>query len=183
MNEKDLIKEIQQNPEKFEILFNKHYQLIFNYTFKRTADFDNSRDIVSEVFLKAFLNIRKFKWKGISIVHWLYRIATNEINHYYRSKKYKPWLLNRTYDGVPFKYDTSYLSEEKASAELEMEKHQQFIKVQVKLKKLPLKYQEVITMKYFEQLKIKEIASVLNKKEGTVKSLLSRGLRKLRNEV
>jgi RNA polymerase sigma-70 factor (ECF subfamily) len=50
------------------------------------------------------------------------------------------------------------------------------------LKTLPLKYQEVIALKYFEGKENKEIAEILNINEGTLKSLLSRGLEKLRKK-
>ena len=46
---------------------------------------------------------------------------------------------------------------------------------------MPVKYQEVIALKYFEEKSIKEISEILGKKEGTIKSLISRGLQKLRD--
>jgi RNA polymerase sigma-70 factor (ECF subfamily) len=48
---------------------------------------------------------------------------------------------------------------------------------------LDLKYQEVIALRFFEEKSIQQISAILNKKEGTVKSLLSRGLKKLRTAV
>lgn len=75
------------------------------------------------------------------------------------------------------------LEEEKSNAELELERHKQFKKVQKAVKELPLKYQEVISLKYFERLKIKKISTVLNKKEGTIKSLLSRGIAQLKQKL
>ena len=50
------------------------------------------------------------------------------------------------------------------------------------IKTLPTKYQEVIALRYFEGKQNKEIAEILNIKEGTLKSLLSRGLEKLREK-
>ena len=67
-----------------------------------------------------------------------------------------------------------------AEAYDELEKHQDFLKIQQHLIKLPSHYQTVIALKFFEKKKIKEIAEILGKKEGTVKSLLSRGLEQLR---
>ncbi len=69
------------------------------------------------------------------------------------------------------------------TAELELERYAQFIKVQKAVGNLPIKYQEVISLKYFEKLKIKEIAVIINKPEGTVKSLLSRGIGLLRQQL
>lgn len=155
MIDKELIEEIRNNPDRFGQVYDAHYSTIFNYCFKSTKDFNASKDITSETFLKAFLNINKFKFRGISIKSWLYWIATNEINLHYRSKKYRPTVL-REVSGT-FSFETSSkqreLVREMEAAELELERHAQFIKVQKAVRKLPLKYQEVISLKYFEKLK------------------------------
>ncbi len=49
--------------------------------------------------------------------------------------------------------------------------------------KLSEEYQEVLNLRYFEKMQIKEIVDVLDKKEGTIKSLLSRGVDKLKIEL
>ncbi|SMO51047.1 RNA polymerase sigma factor, sigma-70 family [Saccharicrinis carchari] len=127
--------------------------------------------------------LNKFVWKGVPIQNWLYRIATNEIKLHFRSKKYRPTLLNEI-DGSKVKASKlTALLLEKEAAEHEMEKHETFIRVQYEVVKLPVKYQEVIALKYFEKLKIKEISSILNKPEGTIKSLLSRGLKLLKQQL
>jgi RNA polymerase sigma-70 factor (ECF subfamily) len=113
----------------------------------------------------------------------LYRIATNEINLYFRSKKYRPTLLNEIGISQITTLKHPDLLMEKEVAEQEMERHEEFIKVQREVVKLPVKYQEVITLKYFEKLKIKEISDILNKPEGTIKSLLSRGIKLLQQEL
>ena len=182
MTEAQLLKKIKKDPNAFEILFKRYFQNIFNYCYRRTSLFETAKDMASETFLKAYLNIHKFRWKGVSIRTWLYRIATNEINLYYRQKKYRPERMSELYDyGVS--NNTFDLEAEKEVAENEFQKHQQFLKVKQALSQLPQKYDEVLSLKYFEQLTIKEIAQVLAKKEGTVKSLLSRGLQKLKSEL
>ena len=67
--------------------------------------------------------------------------------------------------------------------EKELKDHHDFIEVQKHLKTLSTKYQEVIALRFFENKSIPEIAEILEKKEGTIKSLLSRGLEKIRNEM
>jgi len=64
--------------------------------------------------------------------------------------------------------------------ELELQKHEQFFFGMNVLKKLPLKYQTVISLRSFEGKDNSEIIEILGIKEGTLKSLLSRGLKKLR---
>ena len=165
MSEEQLIKGIKENPKLFGLVYDQHYNTIFNYCFKRTKDFNAAKDITSETFLKAFLKINKFNWRGISLRSWLYKIATNEINLHYRSKKYRPAVLSEIgLDNFPESpASQAVLLEEKAIAESELEKHAQFVNVRKALNKLPLKYQEVISLKYFEQLKIREICNILNK--------------------
>jgi len=183
LSEEQLINEIKANPDRFSLIYDEHYQRIFNYCFKRTKDFDASKDIVSETFLKAYLNIDRFVWKGVPIQSWLYRIATNEINLHFRSKKYRPSLLNEIDGSKGIISNDPALLMEREAAEQEMERHEEFIKVQKEVSRLPVKYQEVIALKYFEKLKIKEISNILNKPEGTIKSLLSRGVNLLKQKL
>lgn len=79
--------------------------------------------MTAEVFLRAYLNIRKFKWKGIPIKSWLYRIATNELKLYYRAKQYKPQIFSQIpHDSKDFtSIETLVL--EKNNAQLEMGKN------------------------------------------------------------
>ena len=71
--------------------------------------------------------------------------------------------------------------DERDLLEKELNDYETYNQIRVSLLKLDLKYQEVISLKYFEQKNSKEIALILNKNAGTVKSLISRGLEKLRN--
>ena len=183
MSEKQLIQAIQKEPDQFEQLYDAYYSAIFNYVFKRIGEFELSRDIVSEVFLKAYAGIARFRWKGISIKSWLYRIASNEIRLYFRSKKYRPQLFAQTYEELIFREGNTPLQMEKDQWEVQQEQFAQFQKIQKALKELPIKYQEVIALKYFEQMDIEEIMQISGKKKGTVKSLLSRGMKRLKEKL
>ena len=183
-NEQELIKEIQNDPLKFGYLFDQYYKPIFGYIYHRIMLYDESRDIAAETFLKAFLAFPEYKFRGIPISAWLYRIAGNEINQYYRKNKYNPESLNRLMENNSNIQNSFNKSEdERFYLEEELQKHQEFILVQNAIKTLNLKYQEVISLRYFENKNIKEIAYIIGKKEGTVKSLLSRGIEKLRKII
>ena len=180
--EKELIEDIRKEPSKFSIVFDEYYAIIFGYIFRRVGDYDIARDIASETFLKAFLNFGSYKWRGVPVSSWLYRIASNECLLYFRRKKYQPGSLDKmisleVWDAV----DPATTVEEKLAVEKELKQHQDFITVQQKIMRLPGAYQDVLSLRYFEEKNIKEIAIILGKKEGTIKSLLSRGIEKLRN--
>jgi RNA polymerase sigma-70 factor (ECF subfamily) len=109
---------------------------------------------------------------------WLYKIATNEINQFFRRKKYEPEALKRLQN---FQWEKSTtLDEERNSVESQLKANRDFFDVQKHLQTLDIKYQEVIALRFFEDKTIPEISVVLDKPEGTIKSLLSRGLEKLR---
>jgi RNA polymerase sigma-70 factor (ECF subfamily) len=182
--ERLLLLKIKRDLRNFGILFDVFYKSIFNYIFRRVADYDVSRDIASETFLKAYININSFIWKKISISSWLYRIATNEINLYFRKTKNYPVSLDKLIENNMFdRPETDNYITEKELFEKELNLHNEFLEVQKNLTKLDFKYQEVLSLKYFEKKTIIEIADILNKKEGTIKSLLSRGINKLRDSL
>ena len=177
--EQELIKSANRNPQAFGKLYEAYHNHIFNYIIKRVMDFDLANDITSETFLKAYINFWKFRWHNVSILNWFYRIATNEISSYYRKGSYRNSSITELKKQMKVNPATTPdLQLEKEKAEEELKRHQDFIDVQARLKLLPLKYQEVISLRYFERKKIKEISEILGKKEGTIKSLISRGLKR-----
>jgi len=180
--EAQLIEQCRRNPDAFGQVFDTWYKPVFGYVMRRTADYDLSKDIAAETFLKAFLKINSFKWRGISLSAWLYRIATNELNQYYRSSKYKPQSLQQLLEDPQMEKllrDSS--DNQREIIEEELKAYNDYNLIREKLQLLDVKYQEVIALRYFEQKTNHELSIILDKKEGTVKSLLSRGLEKLRN--
>jgi len=173
--EKELVKKAKKDPEAFGKLYDQYYSQVFGYILKRVANLDIAQDICSETFLKALKNLWKFKWKGISFSSWLFRIANNEVSNYFRKNKNKIPL-----EKIPEPISLSNPSTEILEAEEKLKEYQDFLKIQEKISKLEIKYQEVITLRFFEKKKIREIAEILGKREGTIKSLLHRGLEKLR---
>ena len=173
-----LLEEIHRSPEAFGKLFDAYYRPIFSYVFRRTGNYDTSSDIVAETFLKAFLNIGRFQWRGVSLSSWLYRIATNETNYYFRKKKYQPQQLSQLKDFNVINLHRPH--EERDEIERQLRNMHAFETVRVQLATLDVKYQEVIALRYFEEKDNRAISEILGKPEGTIKSLLSRGLEKLR---
>jgi RNA polymerase sigma-70 factor (ECF subfamily) len=181
VTEEELIDSIKHNTENFSQLFKLYYKQIFGYILRRTGDFNAAADIASDSFFKAFSHIKNFSYTGISVKVWLYRIATNEVNQYFRNRQKHNSLFQKN----SFENDTlfyNYLQEDRKELETEIQKHEQFLFVLKNLKTLAVKYQEVLALKYFEGKQNKEIAEILNMNEGTLKSLLSRGLEKLRKK-
>jgi len=178
-SEAELVKRAQHNREAFGELYEINYKKIFNYALKRTANVQLSLDITSATFFKAMNQINKYRWRDIPFAAWLYRIASNEINDYYR----KEGRRNISIDSISELADNTDFADEVNQAEEELSKHEEFLLLHKKLAELPSMYQEVIVLKFFEKKKIKDIVEILGKKEGTIKSLLHRGIEKLREKM
>ena len=180
-SEQALIERANGDPQAFGDLFDRYYPVMFAYVLRRVGKWNDAQDITSEVFLKALKGLWRFRWQGIAFSAWLYRIATNEVGIYFRRAGRAPLSLNQLIEQSGFEpASRDDLIAEKLEAERQFERHRDFLIARSRIASLPLKYQHVITLRFFEQKSVKEIAEILGKKEGTVKSLLSRGLQRLR---
>jgi len=179
--EKELIRQAQKAPDAFAKLYDQYYPKIFGYILRRTANLEAAQDITSETFFKALRKLWQFQWRNVSFSSWLYKIASNEINQYFRKAEYKKSASLEELQEQGFEPISPHDPEnELIEAQEKLEQHQDFLEIQVKIVRLPFKYQEVIALRFFEQKQIKEIAEILGKKEGTIKSLLHRAVEKLR---
>ena len=176
--ERELVERAKNNGEAFVELYDQYYSQIFGYVLKRTANIEVAQDVTSEVFFKAFKNLRQFHWRGVPFSSWLYRIATNEIANYFT--KNKPWQFSLEEVSNSVGSSDPSAETELLQAEAELSRREDFLTLHENISRLQLKYQEVIVLRFFEDKQLKEIGEILGKREGTVKSLLHRGLEKLR---
>jgi len=182
MEEIELLRRIKADPSVFALLFRRYYHPIFAYVYRRIGHVEDSSDVAANAFYKAFLHINRFTPRGISIKVWLYRIATNETNLYFRNRRRRSAIF-AAMDCAQAAQFTHAFAEDRLMLEAEMQKHQRFQDVREALKTLPVKYQEVLALRYFEGKSNREIGEILNRKDGTVKSLLSRGIEYLRQRL
>jgi len=181
-HEETLVTGAKEDPHAFGELFDKYYNSILNYVLHRTANVGLAEELTSNTFFNALRKLDTFKWRNIPFSAWLYRIASNEINGYFRKNKKKN--LSLLDDNI------ENLSDENSIADIEIKKEEKniaqnkiFNELHSAIIKVKPKYQEVIILRYFEKKSIKEISQINGKATGTVKSLLHRGLQKLKNEI
>jgi RNA polymerase sigma-70 factor (ECF subfamily) len=181
--DQNLIKQALKDPDAFGLLFDKYYDQIYKYVLKRTGHVQAAQDITAEVFFKAYRKLWQFRWQGKPFSAWLYRIATNEANRYFKNNKRAP---------VPISFieELDHLSMDEHSPELlfiagedARVAQEHLITLHASVQSLPTRYQEVLALRYFEQKSILEICDILRKKEGTVKSLISRGIKLLEKQL
>ena len=182
-SEFELIEQAKTNPEAFGDIFNRHYGKILNYLIKRTGNVTLAQDLSSEVFLKAMRALPYFEYRGVPIGAWFYRIANNELRMYYRKHKIVSSLdeLYKTNGFEPL--DSQDIEQELQDAQRYVERQKQAIVARELIAQLPVRYREVVVLRFGEIKKIGEIDQIIGKQEGTVKSLLSRAMAKLRKEL
>ncbi|WML34489.1 RNA polymerase sigma factor [Clostridium sp. OS1-26] len=134
-----------------------HYRLAYSYV----KNVDNALDIVQESILKAFSSIDSLKSSDY-IKTWFYRIIVNTSLDFLR--KQKRIVLD---EEIISQYDSGVIDE------------YQDIDLKEALDELPDKYRNVIVLRYFEDLKIEEIAEILEENISTIKTRLYTALKKL----
>lgn len=183
INDENLVSLAQADPRAFGDIFDAYYSRILRYCIQRTGSVELAEDITSETFIKAYKNIGSFKWSGAKLSAWLYKIATNEIRMHFRARKNHYSSLDELRENGFEPLDSTDIQEEAIMAQSVIENRKGFLQAQKILLTLPTKYQEVIVLRYVQNKKISEIAVITGRKEGTVKSLLSRGLKKLQLQM
>lgn len=182
-NEKELVEKAKRDPEAFGVLYEQNFDAILNYVLRRTGSVQSAQDMTAEIFLKALKNIDKFQWQNVPFSAWLFRIATNEIAAWFRRRSYKTVSLDelreKGYDPVA----GDDVEQEALAAQEEILKEQEFLAVLKQIDLLPPKYREVIALRFFAGKQLSEIGQILKKPEGTIKSLLHRGLKKLKKNI
>jgi RNA polymerase sigma-70 factor (ECF subfamily) len=178
LDEGELIRRAKTDPHAFASLYEAHYSRILNYIFRRTLDPSLSEDLTSETFFKALRGLRKFR-RG-SFQGWLYKIATNEIRMHWRSARTRRENDPKWRDELR---RIHFASHESDNPEDRHEKMREFILLRKALLELPPRYQTVLVLRYFEDLPYSEIAQAMGKRLGTVKSLVHRGVARLRELI
>ncbi|MEA3452935.1 MAG: RNA polymerase sigma factor [Patescibacteria group bacterium] len=146
--------------DSFGILVERYEVKMKRYARKFLFGYEDAEDIVQQVFLKAYINIKSFD-RDKKFSSWLYRIAHNEFINAIRKKKREP---------LPF-FDSDLLfprlaTKESADKEIKEEELRQII--DKCLDKVSPKYREPLVLYYFEELSYKEISTILRIPVSTV---------------
>jgi len=164
---------IQISEQQFLELYDTYVGKIYRYIYFRVNAEDLAQDLTSEVFLKSWQYLSS---KSVSNPRaFFYQVARNLIADFYRQKDKAPISLEEITDKPVADKSDSPL--DLVSATLEMNS------VKQALQQLSPDYQEIIIWRYLDELETKEIAEILNKSEGAVRTLLSRALGELRGRL
>lgn len=94
MVEMEIVRSAQQNPKNFAKIYERYFDSVFIYINRRVGDEETTADICSNVFFKCLNNLKKYRFQGLPFSSWLFRIALNEVNLYFRKEKNKERLVS-----------------------------------------------------------------------------------------
>ena len=170
-----MIEEARSDRAAFARLYRLHYERIFRYCCRRLFNRHAAEDVTSTVFFRVMRTIGSFEGNSNGFRNWLYRIATNAVNDYLRAAR-------RRADTIGI-VGQEHGSHHEFVTESDHAVQERNVLVKRALLRLKPKHQTVITLHFFEKMKLTEIAEILGQNPATTRSHLSRALSNLRKHM
>ena len=159
--------------EALEALYLLHFDRIYSYLHLSVGNRHDAEDLTTQTFLKMLEAIGRFRWRSAPFSAWLFRIAHNlAMDHFRASRRWQPE------EEVPEPPDS-----EEASAEDEAMYsigRQSMLEL---IENLSADQQQVLTLKFVFNFANADVAKILNKTEGAIKSLQHRALASLQKQL
>jgi RNA polymerase sigma-70 factor, ECF subfamily len=173
-DEQELIQQVQDGDHgAFRILVERYMKNAYNVAYGFVGDHDDAQDVAQEAFVRAYRSIGSFR-REASFGTWLYRIVSNlSMNHIRRHRSIAKWEV-RDADGALG--STAGPSHEHGSPDLK--EH-----LERALHRLPTLQRAVVILRHLNGMSTKQVSSILQCSEGTIKTHLHRGLRKMSAEM
>lgn len=155
-----------------------HFQPeIYRMLYYRTRSKLDAEDLTQDVFLKAYKHLARLQ-SPVVFRSWLYRIAVNRMNDYFRKKRFRALFGNVSMDDETFQETEEMAVSPQAANNLDRKEF--WLQVEKMLDALSRMEREVFLLRFFDQLSLKEITAALGKNESTVKTHLYRALKKIK---
>ena len=175
-----LVEKAQQgNREAFQSLVSLYQEDIYKMMFYRTYSKMDAEDLTQEVFVQAFRKIKSLH-NAERFRSWLFSIGINRCRDLKRKNRLLSIFGMGSWGNQDDFEDVSSSTSDQAQKNIQQEKF--WIQVKKLLHHLSASEKEVFTMRFMDQLKIGEIADILNKNESTIKTHLYRALRKIKKQ-
>lgn len=177
MEEEKLIKLVKDKGDKISAnkLIKNHYKKIYIYVYKQTSCEELSKDLTQDIFISMIRSIKNFDSSKSSFNTWLYKIASNKVIDYYRSKAYR--CTTKVSDIDEFELKDSINIEKEL---IQKEKIQEILEV---VNRFESNIQQIFRLKVFGEMTFNEISKLLSLSESTVKTKYYSSIKKLKKEV
>ena len=167
-NERRLVESAQAGDgDAFSQLYEAYFERVYRFVYFRVADAEMAEDLASQVFLKAWENLHRYRPHG-PFLAWLYAIARNTVIDTYRTRRQVVSLD----EAAPIPAPEKSL-DDRLQLEFELKA------LQEAMQHLTREQQEVITLKFIAEYETDEIARAMGKSDGAIRALQMRALQAL----
>ena len=167
-----VVKAREGNQKAYADLMHRYKDSIYFMVLKMVNNKEDAMDLTVETFAKAFEKLDKYQ-PDYAFSTWLFREATNNCIDFIRKKKINTMsihgMIDEEGDDKTLQIKADVLNPEETSI-----KKQQTEELKLLIENLPLRYRNLITLRYFDELSYEEIAQQLDLPLGTVKAQLFR---------
>ncbi len=178
-SDQELAKLARTSRDAFGTLYERHITAIYRYVYYRVGNMEDAEDLTARVFTRALKHIHNYNDRGLPFTAWLYRIAHNVVANFHRDNKRHP--------SVP-------LDEMEIHPEIAQDNHADATDIRIDsererrrlieaIHRLPEERQQLVVLKFVQQLQNVEIGQIMNRSEGAIKSLYHRTLAQLRQRL
>jgi RNA polymerase sigma-70 factor (ECF subfamily) len=173
-NVRRLVERAQQGDRAaLEELYLIHFDRIYSYLHMSVGNKHDAEDLTTQTFLKMLESINRFRWQSAPFSAWLFRIAHNlAMDHFRARRRWQPE------EEVP-----EPLGSEEPSAELEAMQSIGRQSMMELIERLSPEQQQVLTLKFVFNFANADVATILEKTEGAIKSLQHRALASLQKQI
>ena len=176
LSDNELVKIIRKkDAERYAELIERYRGKLFAYLYCLVGQKDEVEDLLQNVFIKVYKNLARFD-QARKFSSWIYRIAHNEaVNHIKRKylKKFVSW------EDIVTTKDQLEMSSLEDNASEEWIKKERVKEVHDIVDRLPIKYKQVLILRYFSGKSYKEMAEIIGKPVNTVGTLINRAKEQL----
>jgi RNA polymerase sigma-70 factor (ECF subfamily) len=163
----------QGDREALEELYLIHFDRIYGYLHVSVGNKYDAEDLTTQTFLKMLESIGRFRWQSAPFSAWLFRIAHNLAMDHFRARR--RWQPEEDVPEAP--------GSEEPSAELEAMQSIGRESMLELIEKLSHEQQQVLTLQFVFHFPTADVAPILDKTEGAIKSLQHRALASLQKQI
>ncbi len=165
----------------FETLVVQYQSQVYNLCLRMTGNPDDAADVAQEAFLKVWKHLDSFHFDS-SFSTWLYRLASNCCLDFLRSQKRRP-TVSLTVENEDEEEQVLDIADTAPTPEERTIAHEEKEQLRMAMSQLDDEQRQILTLRVVNDLSYSEIADILEVKEGTVKSRLSRARENLRKKL
>ena len=171
LSEAEIIQLAKTRQDYFGLLYEKYFELIFRFVFKRLGGNEEvAGDVTQQTFIKAMANLEKYEDRGFPFSSWLYRIAQNEVMMHFREQK-KSVTVDIEERNVLDLMEEANITDSMSQEEQE--------KLMIVLNEMDSEHLDLIELRFFQEMSFKEIADIYSITEANAKMRIYRILEKL----